>query len=58
MMDCLTNTIFCQINILINNVTTKRYLTTQNIEMFNATMLLASYCYSRLADASCLIIHF
>ena len=44
-------------NKLINNVTTKRYLTTQNIEIFNATLLLASHCYWRLADASCLIIH-
>ena len=44
-------------NKLINNVTTKRYLTTQNIEIFNSTMLLASHCYWRLADASCLIIH-
>ena len=44
-------------NKLINNVTTKRYLTTQNIEIYNATMLLASHCYWRLADASCLIIH-
>ena len=44
-------------NKLINNVTTKRYLTTQNIEIFNATILLASCCYWCLADASCLLIH-
>ena len=30
-------------NKLINNVTTKRYLTTQYIEIFNITMLLASH---------------